>query len=114
MPRWLRGLGNWFARRSGDLWIGRRIKTLIVTERPRRLRRGRLYVTRQANGPAFGFMLCPCGCAETIHLRFFGARRPRWRLLSMRGPATVWPSVWRSTGCRSHFFLTRGRIDWCE
>src|SRR3546814_5305776 len=40
-------------------------------------------------------MLCPCGCGETIHLRFMGERRPRWSLGSLSGRATVFPSIWR-------------------
>ncbi|MGO9953726.1 MAG: DUF6527 family protein, partial [Dissulfurispiraceae bacterium] len=23
------------------------------------------------------------------------------------------PSVWRKTGCRSHFFIIKGRVKWC-
>ncbi|MFN4175538.1 DUF6527 family protein [Phenylobacterium sp.] len=90
------------------------IRVHMVTERPTQLRPHRLYVTRQADGPAFGFLLCPCGCGETLHLRFFGERRPRWQVRhDARGRASVTPSVWRQAGCRSHFILTSGRVRWC-
>ena len=29
------------------------------------------------------------------------------------GSVSLMPSVWRQKGCRSHFFLRHGRIDWC-
>lgn len=80
----------------------------------RGVRVDRLYVTSSAQGPAFGFLRCPCGCGETLHLRFFGARRPRWDLqVGDRHAATLTPSIWRQTGCRSHFVLARGKIRWC-
>ncbi|MDM9644782.1 DUF6527 family protein [Rhizobium sp. S163] len=27
---------------------------------------------------------------------------------------TLHPSVWRNSGCRSHFWVRRGRIAWCD
>lgn len=91
------------------------IVTELVADRPRHPRKNRLYVTQQAGQPAFGAMACPCGCGETLNLRFFGARRPRWSVSwDHRRRPTVRPSVWRQSGCRSHFFLTAGRIDWCR
>jgi len=94
-------------------WFRRSIWIVEAAERPQTLRPHRLYVTRHAHGPAFGFMLCPCGCGETIQLRFMGDRRPRWSLESPSGRPTVFPSVWRQSGCRSHFFVRHGHIDWC-
>lgn len=110
---WSRRL--WAARPKLEVreWFRPPIRVVGIAESPQTLRPRRLYVTRHAHGPAFGFMLCPCGCGETIHLRFMGERRPRWSLESLSGRATVFPSVWRQTGCRSHFFLRHGRIDWC-
>lgn len=91
-----------------------RVKVVATADRPTRLRPRRLYVTVQADRPAFGFMLCPCGCGETLHLRFFGTRHPRWHVARLSGPATVEPSVWRTSGCRSHFILRDGQIHWCD
>ena len=90
-----------------------RTKVALVVERPTTPRKNRLYVTIQAGEPAFGVMICPCGCGETLNLRFLQNRRPRWDLLSKKGNATVRPSIWRTTGCRSHFFLINGRVAWC-
>ena len=91
------------------------IRVEFVADRPQRPQKNRLYVTKQAGEPAFGAMACPCGCGETLNLRFFGARRPRWAIYWdwWRRP-TVRPSVWRQSGCGSHFHLTNGRVDWCN
>ncbi|WP_373852844.1 DUF6527 family protein [Brevundimonas abyssalis] len=116
-------LGNmrrWFQRATGDFsrarerWCRPRVQLELVAERPRKLRRRRLYVSLQAGAPAFGTMLCPCGCGETLNLRFFGNRRPRWSVAWDReARPTVRPSIWRRTGCGSHFNLVRGRVLWC-
>ncbi|WP_422181457.1 DUF6527 family protein [Caulobacter sp.] len=59
-------------------------------------------------------MLCPCGCREILHLRFLQRRRPRWDLsVNGQGRASLHPSVWRRTGCQSHFILRDGQILWC-
>lgn len=92
-----------------------RIAIEVVAERPARPRPHRLYVTRQQNEPAFGSLVCPCGCREVLQLRFFGHRRPRWFVTwDRRRSATVTPSIWRRSGCKSHFYLTGGRIRWCR
>lgn len=91
-----------------------KVRVRFANERPERLRPHTLYVTSGAHGPAFGFLKCPCGCGETLHLRFFGVRHPHWKLRTdTRRIATLTPSVWRQTGCRSHFVLRDGKIHWC-
>lgn len=95
-------------------WLRPSIRVQAVAERPRRLNRRCLYVTFQAGAPAFGVMICPCGCGETLNLRFFGERHPRWSVTwDRRKRPTVLPSIWRKSGCRSHFHLTAGRVRWC-
>ncbi len=59
-------------------------------------------------------MGCPCGCGETIELLVAPEARPRWSLsIDHRGRPSLLPSVWRRTGCRSHFWLREGRVVWC-
>ncbi|WP_366809845.1 DUF6527 family protein [Sphingomonas sp.] len=58
---------------------------------------------------------CPCGCGETIELMLLPEVRPRWSLtLDQLDRPSLSPSVWRRTGCRSHFWLRCGRVTWCE
>lgn len=60
-------------------------------------------------------MLCPCGCGDTIELMLLEDARPRWDVdADGAGRASLRPSVWRKTGCRSHFWVRGGRIHWCE
>jgi hypothetical protein len=60
-------------------------------------------------------MLCPCGCKEVIQLNLLKQARPRWSVQEHKdGSVSLMPSVWRQKGCRSHFFVRQGRIDWCR
>ncbi|WP_236819161.1 DUF6527 family protein [Alicyclobacillus ferrooxydans] len=60
-------------------------------------------------------MLCPCGCGEVLHMSLHPDGRPRWELTRHPdGTVSLSPSVWRKVGCRSHFFLERGRVRWCK
>ena len=59
------------------------------------------------------YIICPCGCGETLYMNLQRDRRPCWRFtVDRRGTATLHPSVWRQVGCRSHFFLRRGVVQW--
>ncbi|MFD1874521.1 DUF6527 family protein [Hymenobacter bucti] len=59
--------------------------------------------------------LCPCNCGQFIELSLLPTTKPRWKLAVHANEDTVSlrPSVWRTVGCRSHFFLTNGLIKWC-
>lgn len=60
-------------------------------------------------------MRCPCSCGQTIELLLVREASPRWSLkIGRDGLPTLSPSVWLQTGCRSHFWLKRGRIHWCD
>ena len=90
-----------------------RIKSVAVEELPERLQKQRLYLLG-AREPWGAALLCPCGCGEVIHLSLMQQDSPRWRLkLEPQGVPTLTPSVWRTKGCRSHFFLRQGSVVWC-
>jgi len=116
LVRSVKGAAHRLARACGRWWgdVQPTIRVAVSEERTSRLKRRRLHVMERNGAPAFGQMLCPCGCSETLNLRFFGPRRPRWSVAwDPRGRPTVRPSIWRQSGCRSHFHLTRGRVEWC-
>ncbi|MDP9316781.1 MAG: DUF6527 family protein [Chloroflexota bacterium] len=60
-------------------------------------------------------MLCPCGCKRTLHMNLIPDEHPCWHLMQHEdGTATLHPSVWRKTDCRSHFVFRHGRVQWCH
>lgn len=62
-------------------------------------------------------LVCPCGCKETITLSLMDNTKNSWRLSFGGWPikrVSFYPSIWRTKGCRSHFFIKQGRVEWCK
>ena len=61
--------------------------------------------------PRWLLLRCPCGCGEEIPVNVDARAGKAWRLYrgSITG-ITLFPSVWRDTGCESHFVIWRDRI----
>ena len=76
---------------------------------------GRIYLVGDQSMPWSAALRCPCGCGATIQLSLLAGDTPSWRARRhFSGSVTLHPSIWRKTGCRSHFFLRRGHIVWCH
>jgi len=85
-----------------------------VEDLPDRPKRKRVYVLGTKQAPFQAVMPCPCGCGEMIWLDLETGQEEHWQILSDRpGNATLIPSIWKTDGCGSHYWLTRGRIKWC-
>jgi hypothetical protein len=58
---------------------------------------------------------CPCGCDTTILLNLLADAKPRWKYcITKRGNISISPSIWRKVGCKSHFIIREGRINWVK
>ncbi len=55
-------------------------------------------------------MRCPCSCGEDVIVNLDPDAGPAWVLYRRRRGASVFPSVWRDTGCGSHFIIWDDRI----
>jgi hypothetical protein len=102
----------WMLRRE------RRSLTLfrwIKTERlPQTLVPHTVYEVGDAECSWSAALLCPCGCGSMIQLSLVTDASPSWILHRHRNRSvTLIPSVRRTTGCRGHFVVRRGRILWC-
>lgn len=111
--KWLRSLWNRFWR-----WVKRAptpLQTVRVEELPEDLDARNIYLVGEGAHLWFAAMLCPCGCGATLHLSFLPDGHPMWELTWYDdGTISLHPSVWRTKGCRSHFFLRKGLVVWCE
>lgn len=65
-------------------------------------------------GPRMVLFRCPCACGETLVINVDADAGKAWRLRLDRFGLTLMPSVWRTTGCRSHFILWRSQVWWCD
>lgn len=107
--RWLwERVRNLFRRRP------RPIRTKRVAEAPAKLADAVLYLESEGDAAWAAVMICPCGCRELITLNLLPDAAPCWEIkVHPDGTPTIRPSVWRTVGCRSHFFVRQGQIDWC-
>jgi hypothetical protein len=56
---------------------------------------------------------CPCGCGDILELMLLAGVKPRWDIeIDRKKRPTLTPSVWRTSGCKSHFWVTKGKIIW--
>jgi hypothetical protein len=55
-------------------------------------------------------MSCPCGCGDQLTINLDSRSGPAWRFVERRGKVTLYPSVWRESGCKSHFVVWQNQI----
>lgn len=84
-----------------------------VEEPPVGAARGVLYLIGEGDDPWFAAMRCPCGCGRRHEMNLLPDDHPAWRLeFDRMGAPSLHPSIWLKTGCESHFFLRRGKVEW--
>jgi hypothetical protein len=64
-------------------------------------------------------LCCPCGCGERYPINLDSRVGSAWRLRENADGASLslFPSIWRESGCRSHYIIRRSRfifVDWAE
>jgi hypothetical protein len=108
---------GWFQRIARVFgWVPRTKWHLTkVEDAPDRLKPHTAYLVGEPGYEWTCAFRCPCGCGDVVWLNLIEAPgRPTWRVQQhARKTFSISPSVWRTTGCKSHFFVRRGRIDWC-
>ncbi|SHN32834.1 DUF6527 family protein [Mucilaginibacter sp. OK098] len=57
---------------------------------------------------------CPCGCGMTINLNLLNEASPCWTFFISRQKISLKPSIWKKTGCKSHFFIKNGKVKWAK
>ncbi|HUQ70945.1 MAG TPA: DUF6527 family protein, partial [Planctomycetaceae bacterium] len=102
---------SWFVRETP----ARPLHTVHLEELPDVLDPKDVYVLGEAQHRWFVAMICPCGCKETLQMSLLKDAKPKWSLIEHNdGTISLQPSIWRKIGCRSHFFLRHGLIQWCR
>lgn len=102
-------LSSWLLDRFTDR---RRYQHVEVEDLPEVLEPWRLYLVGEDGINWAAAFLCPCGCRAIIQLSLIPHDKPSWRATTSRGRITLHPSVWRVTGCQSHFFIREGKLIW--
>jgi hypothetical protein len=77
-------------------------------------RRHVLYILKDDYKYWLAVMICPCGCNCIIQLNLLPNSNPSWAVdKGINNKISVYPSIFRNRGCKSHFLLKKGRIIWC-
>jgi|SRR6267142_1078504 len=93
----------------------KKYRSVRVEEMPDTVKPLTIYLCGEGEYLWAAAMICPCGCEEIINLNLLKSIRPRWAVQEhLDGTVTLTPSIWRQNGCRSHFLVRHGRIDWCH
>ena len=110
------GIGRAWARKWCRFWRRPKpLRAIAVEELPDQLDQKMVYILGEGKYRWFAAMVCPCGCGATLQMSLLPDAKPRWRLIEHPDKTiSLEPSVWRQIGCRSHFFLRRGSIEWCR
>jgi len=86
-----------------------------VDDEPDRFAPRALYVIEDTGRAWAAAMACPGGCGQVLHMNLLPDTAPVWQLTEHAdGTVSLAPSVWRREGCGCHFWLRRGRIEWCD
>jgi hypothetical protein len=59
-------------------------------------------------------MRCPDGCGDLLTINLDPRSGRAWRLYHDEEGTTLYPSVWRDTGCGAHFVLWDDSIFWID
>jgi hypothetical protein len=84
-----------------------------VSEMPDVLMENCIYIVEEDKNAWLVMLQCPCGCKEIIYLNLLRRTRPYWKI-SIRNKkyATIYPSIWKNSGCKSHFIIRDGSLIW--
>lgn len=105
----------WWRRLTSRVLPARRLRIIDGDSLPKRLPWRNVILARDGDEDWCIGMRCPCGCGESLELLLIPEAAPHWNLrINTRGGPSLQPSIWRQTGCRSHFWLRDGRVEWCE
>jgi hypothetical protein len=86
-----------------------------VDDLPDALRRKTIYIAGEGDHLWYAAMVCPCGCGAILQLCLMDGQRPKWSVEEHDdGTISLYPSIWRKVGCKSHFWIKRGKIVWCR
>jgi Family of unknown function (DUF6527) len=107
-----RAFGGWFSSGRSKKNAAK-FRFVQVEDFPDTLKPKQIYVAGETGNYWGAALLCPCGCGETIQLNLLKDVRPCWTMKQHSdGSVTLLPSIWRQKGCKSHFFVRNGEIEW--
>jgi hypothetical protein len=94
-------------------WFQPKHKIVFKQDLPENLADKTIYLIGESTNPWLIAFKCPCGCNSVIQLNLLREASPRWRLyVKSKKKVDIFPSVWRTNGCKSHFFIRGSKVEW--
>lgn len=79
------------------------------------LRKGIIYVVGNEEYQKWAYLLCPCGCEETIMLSLNQNTNPSWSFSKdINNAPSIYPSINKMDNCMSHFWIKDGQVIWSK
>jgi hypothetical protein len=105
----------WWRRLLDVVGPRRRLRTVEGDSLPAKLPLRDLVLARDDGEDWCVGLRCPCGCGERLEMMLLEGVKPRWDvILDGHGRVSLHPSVWLQSGCRSHFWVRKGKVIWCD
>lgn len=72
-----------------------------------------VYIVGGGNYVKWAYLRCPDNCGDNIMLNLSVNRKPLWSVVQdKKGRATIYPSIYKLDGCKSHFWIKNGKLIW--
>ncbi len=105
----------WWRRLLDTIGPRRRLRIVEGDSLPAKLPLRDLVLAQEGSENWCVGLRCPCGCGERLEMMLLDEVKPRWDVVvDAEGRVSLHPSVWRRTGCRSHFWIRKGKVVWCD
>lgn len=80
---------------------------------PDTIKSKQILIIKDGVEPELLVLKCPCGCNQDIMLNLLKDTKPKWDFdFTSKDEINIYPSIWRNIGCKSHFFIKKGKVDW--
>jgi hypothetical protein len=90
-----------------------KVELISDNPNPESIRRNIVYIVGGENYVKWVYMKCPDYCSEIIMLQITKEKYPSWEIQYDKiGRVTIYPSVNKLDGCKSHFWIKKGNIQW--
>lgn len=83
-----------------------------VEDLPESLDVMKIYIVGESDFIWMAALKCPCGCGHEIKLNILKDASPCWEIKIVEKSISIYPSIWRTTGCKSHFNIRSGKVEW--
>jgi hypothetical protein len=91
-----------------------KFKFEIVSELPENYVEHILYLEGNVKERYYWYALlkCPCSCGDIIMLNLMTDTKPCWNVDIINKAPSIYPSIWRTINCKSHFWIKKGKVIW--